>query len=279
MKPLSPTDLTYNSYLKVPELLTLQVPLSEPPHHDELLFIVIHQTYELWFSLVLHEFEKALEHMEQGQVLRAHHFVRRVVAIQKVLLDQIHILETMSPIDFLSFRDRLNPASGFQSVQFREVEFMAGLKDPAMVKYFETQPAARARLEARLAGKDLRQAFYELLHRLGLPMPPMDQLDRADDDPQMRVTILAALESVYAQPEDNLPLYLLCEALIELDEYLGLWRYHHCTVVERIIGRKKGTGGSEGVAYLMSTITKRCFPLLWEVRQLLGLQTRERKGY
>ena len=140
MRPYGRSDLTYNEYLKVPELLALQHPQSEPAHHDEMLFIIIHQAYELWFKLIMHEVEHAIGFMSRKEVLRAHHFVNRVVQILKVLVQQIHILETMTPVEFLQFRDRLMPASGFQSSQFREFEFAAGLKDESYLKFFREKP-------------------------------------------------------------------------------------------------------------------------------------------
>jgi tryptophan 2,3-dioxygenase len=263
-------DLTYNSYLKVPELLRLQVPQSDPPHHDEQLFIIIHQTYELWFHLILHELEHAIRYMQQSEVLRAQHFIRRVVVIEKVLVEQIHILETMTPIEFLGFRSRLQPASGFQSLQFREIEFIAGLKDPRMLAHFAKNREEHDRLQRRANDPDLRYAFYSLLAASGFAMPPAERLNTADEDPQTREIILKSLEMLYSRPESNLPLYLLAESLIEFDEFLSLWRHHHVKVVERVIGAKPGTGGSEGVAYLLTTMDKRCFPLLWDVRSRLG---------
>lgn len=272
MRPPGPTDLTYNSYLRVPELLKLQSPKSDPPHHDELLFIIIHQAYELWFSLIKHELETAMGHMEQGEVLRAHHFLRRVVQIQKLLVEQIHVLETMNPIDFLAFRERLTPASGFQSVQFREIEFLCGLKDSRLLAHFAGRPEELARLQARLDATDLPLAFHRLLRRLGFAMPPESELADLAAHPAARQAVLDVLIRLYSKPEANLELYLLAESLIDLDQHLSLWRAHHVKVVERVIGMKPGTGGSEGVGYLLSTLDKRCFPLLWDVRFFLGPQ-------
>jgi tryptophan 2,3-dioxygenase len=270
MRPLSPSDLTYNSYLRVPELLRLQTPQSDPPHHDELLFIIIHQAYELWFHLILHELETAMSYMEKGQVLRAHHFIRRVVTIQKVLVDQIHILETMTPIEFLAFRHRLNPASGFQSVQFREIEFVCGLKDEKALLYFANRPEEMEKLKRRMDGPDLPRAFHHLLARLGFAMPEEAKLADLAQDEAARNMVRDALVQLYSNPDSNLELYLLAESLVDLDEHLALWRSHHVKVVERIIGKRPGTGGSEGVGYLLTTLDKRCFPLLWEARFHLG---------
>lgn len=259
-RELSATDLTYNSYLKIAELLSLQTPQSQPPHHDEMLFIVIHQAYELWFKLILHEMETAIEHMKREQVLSAHHFVSRVVQIMKLLVPQIHILETMRPVDFLEFRDRLMPASGFQSTQFREVEFLAGLKDEKYLRFFKDQPEFLARLKARQKQDDLGTTYFAMLRSLGFKIP--SDLTQHED-------LIQGILPIYQTPSDHLPLYLLSESLIEFDEHLALWREHHVRVVERIIGFKRGTGGSSGVEYLKSTTSKKCFPALWDVRTAL----------
>ena len=251
MKPQEPraygaTELDYNNYLFIPQLLQLQKPQSEPAHHDEMLFIIIHQAYELWFKLILHELEQAMEHVKKDEVLKAQHFVKRVVEIFRILVPQIHILETMRPVDFLAFRDRLNPASGFQSAQFRELEFFAGLKEERYLAFFKNRPELVEILQKRLDGPDLRTEFLAMLGRKKLEIRP-----------------------IYQRPEEHLEVYLFCESLVELDQYLGLWREHHVRVVERIIGFKQGTGGSSGVGYLRSTTSKKCFPELWDVRSEL----------
>lgn len=248
------SDLTYNGYLKIPELLSLQKPLSEPEHHDEMLFIVIHQAYELWFKLMLHELTTAREKMQQKEVLQAHHFIKRVVEIMRVLVQQIHILETMTPADFLKFRDRLNPASGFQSLQFRELEFLSGLKDERMFMHFKNRPEMTEVLQRRMNEPDLRSTYIELLTALGI--------HQGDD-------VVQSLVPIYQKPENHLPLYLLSEALVDFDTLLIAWREHHVRVVERVIGFKMGTGGSSGVEYLRKTLSKKCFPELWEVRSRL----------
>lgn len=260
------TELTYNSYLKVPELLELQQPQSDPQHHDEMLFIIIHQAYELWFKLILHELQIAHEKMGEGKVLRSRHFVRRSVEIMKLLVQQIHILETMAPAEFLKFRDKLNPASGFQSLQFREVEFFAGLKDKAYFRFFKNRPEYLEKLQARYDGPDLREAYFGLLTQLGFELPKGAHQVSMDEDSPEKAQILQALKKIYENPEDQLPIYLLSEDLIEFDETLALWREHHVRVVERVIGFKMGTGGSAGVDYLKRTTSKKAFPFLWEVR-------------
>jgi tryptophan 2,3-dioxygenase len=262
------SDLTYNTYLKVEELLGLQQCQSDPAHHDEMLFIVIHQAYELWFKLILLELENALRYMAEGKVLRAHHFLRRVVEIQKVLVSQIHILETMTPIEFLGFRDHLMPASGFQSLQFRELEFMAGIKDIAFFKHFEDQSQLGA-LRKRLEEPDLWEGFQRLLYAKGFNVPEAVVRPDAPAGPE-RERLMKALTTIYCDPEAHMDIYMLAEALVDFDTQLALWRFHHVSVVERVIGFKQGSGGSSGAAYLRSTVEKKAFPYLWEVRSHLG---------
>jgi tryptophan 2,3-dioxygenase len=261
-------DLTYNSYLRVDELLKLQQCQSDPAHHDEMLFIVIHQAYELWFKLILLECENAMRYMQEGKVLRAHHFLRRVVEIQKLLVSQIHILETMTPIEFMGFRHHLNPASGFQSLQFRELEFVAGLKDPSYYQHFEDQ-SVLAKLRARAESPDLWEHFQRLLGQLGFAVPASVVRPDTPEGPE-RAQLMEALATIYKDPEGHMEIYMLAEALIDFDTQLGLWRFHHVSVVERIIGFGRGTGGSSGSRYLRSTVEKKAFPLLWEVRSHLG---------
>ncbi len=256
------SDLSYNDYLKVSELTALQSPLSKPPHHDEMLFIIIHQAYELWFKLIIHELESAMEEMKKKEVLRAHHFVKRVVEIQKVLIQQIHILETMTPVEFLEFRENLMPASGFQSLQHREIEFMCGMKEERYFQFFQNRPEVVARLRARFDAPDLSTSYLELVNALGYKVPGKDT---AEDRP----AILEGLKNIYQYPSRDLPLYLLSEALVDLDQGMALWREHHVRMVERVIGFKKGTGGSSGVEYLRAQTAKKAFPFLWEVRSLL----------
>jgi tryptophan 2,3-dioxygenase len=270
--PYSASDMTYNDYLKVPELLSLQHLLSEPPHHDEMLFIVIHQAYELWFKLILHEVEKAMGLMQALHPLQAHHFLNRVVQIMKLLVQQIHILETMTAADFLQFRDRLNPASGFQSIQFREFEFVAGLKDKRYLRMFDDRPDLRAALERRYNEPDLRTVYYEMLRGLGFDLPADISLEGLAQDTAAQEQLLRALATIYQNPIEQMRFYLLSEALVDLDQQMSLWRFHHVRVVERVIGRKPGTGGSSGVSYLQATVDKRCFPYLWQVRTRLEKQ-------
>lgn len=261
--------LSYNKYLRVRELIGLQDCLSDPVHHDELLFITIHQAYELWFKQMLHEIDAALASMREDRAAAAARAMSRVVEIEKLLVTQIHILETMTPINFLGFRDQLNPASGFQSMQFREVEFASGLKDEVVLRAFRADEFASERLRARMGSPTLGEEFYALLSRRGLDAPP-DDASTSDEERQRAygMRVRAALEIV-THFETRFEEYQLSEALIAHDEFFSLWRYHHVKMVERMLGTKKGTGGSEGVGYLKTTLDKKFFPELWEARTYL----------
>jgi len=249
--------LTYNSYLKIDELLALQQPLSEPPHHDELLFIVIHQVYELWFKQLLHEIEGAMRFLATGDLLKVQKNFRRIHTIQRVLEHQVDILETMTPQEFNAFRDGLDPASGFQSAQFREMEFLCGAQKTGYLRFLEPTGREREQLERRLDAPTLHDAFLALLARRGYAVEPHEAL-------------IASLKTIYEDAEGRYDLYLLLEDLIEFDERFLLWRGRHVRMVERMIGLKPGTGGSLGVAYLEKTLSKKFFPELWEVRTHLG---------
>jgi tryptophan 2,3-dioxygenase len=263
------TLLSYNSYLKVQDLIGLQNCLSDPQHHDELLFITVHQTYELWFKQVLHELDAAASLMGEDRLAAAAHALRRVIEIEKVLIKQIHILETMTPINFLGFRDELNPASGFQSMQFREIEFASGLKDENILKEFQNDEFAYERLRARFAKPSLADSFYTALSVRGFEAPTDDTaLDENERKRRYGKRTQAVLE-VLTHFETRLEEFQLAEAMLEHDEYFSLWRSHHIKMVERMVGTKRGTGGSEGVGYLKTTLAKRFFPELWEARTYL----------
>jgi tryptophan 2,3-dioxygenase len=251
--------ITYGEYLKIPELLSLQQCRSSPPHHDEPLFIMIHQVYELWFKLVLHEIDTACRELGADRVVEATRLLRRVVEIQRLLVHQIRILETMRPQDFLGFRYHLNPASGFQSVQFREIEFLLGMKNPGILSSIVASPPEVERLQQRLAAPSLPDVVDLVLERRGFPKGGEEGSWRLD-----------ALVRIYEEPETYADLNALCEVLVEMDECLSLWRTHHVHMVERMIGAKRGTGGSEGAAYLRTTLARRAFPDLWAVRTRIG---------
>ena len=238
-------ELSYGTYLKVPELLQLQQGLSR--EHDELLFIVAHQVYELWFKVVLFELEATRDRIDADDVFFARHHLRRVYVIEKLLVEQIEVLETMSPQDFLAFRSKLAPASGFQSVQFREIEFLSGLKEPKYVALLEATPEEMARLRRRLEEPSVDDSFRALVKRRGAP----------------------SILEVFRDRERHGDLFDLCEALLDHDETFAHWRARHVLMVERQIGSKTGTGGSSGARYLRSTLGKRFYPELWEVRSQL----------
>ena len=261
--------LTYGAYLKVPELLSLQQALSDPPHHDETLFIIVHQSYELWFKQILHEVDNAIAHLDADRVPEATRLLRRVVAIQHPLIQMVNVLETMRPQDFLGFRDHLQPASGFQSVQFRELEFALGMKDGEVGKRLACEPHEKARLKARLEGRTVSDAFDALLVRRGLAPASATERAGAQVATKEEDWRVAALLKIYQGPAES-DLLSLSEVLVDIDENLSLWRAHHVQMVERMIGIKRGTGGSDGVAYLRSTLPKRAFPDLWRVRTHLG---------
>ena len=262
--------LTYATYLKVPELLELQASLSSPAHHDEALFIIIHQVYELWFKLILHEVDSAAGEIAQDHVYEGTRLLRRVVEIQRLLIHQVRILETMRPQDFLGFRYHLNPASGFQSIQFREIEFLLGLKNPAVLEHLVCDATERQRLEARLGAPSVSDVFDALLARRGLRPPGAPAQAVASGPSHEEDWRVDALVRIYEDPGAHADLLALCEVLIEIDECLSLWRAHHVQMVERMIGSLRGTGGSAGVTYLQSTLPKRAFPDLWRVRTRLG---------
>jgi tryptophan 2,3-dioxygenase len=250
--------LTYGSYLRVPELLSLQRPLSDPPHHDELLFILIHQVYELWFKETLHELDAAVRFLDSDDLLKAGKAFRRIHAVQHILAAQVDVLETMTPQDFNAFRTGLNPASGFQSAQFREIEFRCGLRMPEeALRHLDVTPQERANLERRLREPTLYDALKGHLARQGFDVSSHDAL-------------VQTFRTIYENDEAHYALYLLLEDLIEFDERVRLWRGRHVLMVERMIGMKPGTGGSLGVSYLQKTLQRRFFPELWEVRTVLG---------
>ncbi|MFL6374016.1 MAG: tryptophan 2,3-dioxygenase [Pyrinomonadaceae bacterium] len=247
------STLTYNDYLKVPELLQLQRTLSEPLSHDELLFIIIHQTYELWFKQILHELDATIGWMNEGRPFRVNHSLRAVIAIEKVMITQIHILESMAQIGFLEFRDKLNPASGFQSMQFREMEFVSGQKDEKILDNFKRDEYAYGRLRTRFEQPTVADAFWSLLGREGFAVATHEER-------------VASIVDILTQPEKNGNLFIMQDLLIEHDENIALWRSHHVLMVERMLGMKRGTGGSEGVGYLATTLNKKFFPELWQAR-------------
>ena len=262
----SNAPLSYNKYLRVADLIGLQDCLSDPQHHDELLFITIHQAYELWFKQILHEIDAAIALMNEDRLAAATRTLRRVVEIEKLLVDQIHILETMTPISFLGFRDQLNPASGFQSMQFREIEFVSGLKHQSLLNDFGDDEFARTRLQKRFEAQSLGDAFYAALRKRGLDAPASEDSSDDQERRQRYGKRTQAVLEILTHFEERVEEFQLAEALLEHDEFFSLWRSHHIKMVERMVGTKRGTGGSEGVGYLQTTLEKKFFPELWEAR-------------
>ena len=249
------SSLTYSKYLKVDELLRLQQPLSEPMAHDEMLFILIHQVYELWFKLILFETRTLIQKLDVDDVISCYRLLDRICEILKVLVQQIDILETMSPVEFNVFRTHLNPASGFQSLQFRELEILSGLPIKEFDYLHALEPEWKNRVQELGGERSLKKAFAELLIRKEL-ITSEAELGKG----------ISEIYSEQCEPE----LHNLCEQLLTYDELFSLWRFRHVQMVERMIGMKKGTGGSLGVFYLQSTLKRRFFPELWEVRTELG---------
>ncbi|HKA21237.1 MAG TPA: tryptophan 2,3-dioxygenase family protein [Blastocatellia bacterium] len=269
LPPRDEPRLTYGGYLKLNDLTSLQHLLSDPPQHDEMLFIIIHQVYELWFKELLHELDTIIERLDGDLPLAAHRLVRRCIEIERVLVDQIAVLETMMPTDFLAFRDHLMPASGFQSFQFRELEYVSGLKDSRFLKNYEATSPEYARLEARLNRPSVADAYYSMLRRRGFNLPEIGVGSEQNREVVERARI-NELERVYQDAERHYELFLLTESLIEYDEMFAMWRLRHVKMVERMIGSKTGTGGSEGAAYLKRTVDRKFFPELWELRSYLS---------
>jgi len=257
---------TYGTYLKIEELLSLQEPRSAGPEHDEMLFIIIHQVYELWFKELLHEFDHVMRLLEQDESHRAQHTLKRILTILKVMVAQLDILETMTPLEFLSFRERLDAASGFQSDQFRQIEFLLGVKSEQALQRFPESGRARAALERRYRESTLWGAFLHYLARERYDVPPACLRPEAIAAPQPSAEIQQVLIDVYRRDVKNAE---LCERLVDLDEGIQEWRYRHAKMVERTIGAKPGTGSSSGAAYLRETVGRAIFPDLWAIRSRL----------
>jgi tryptophan 2,3-dioxygenase len=254
-------QLTYGSYLRLPDLLNAQHLESDPPAHDELLFITIHQVYELWFKQLLHEVVAARDAMlggaEGGRLWWAQHLLARVHVIERVLVQQVDVLETMTPQDFLEFRQRLAPASGFQSVQFRELEFLSGAKDAAYLQRFKgITTMERDRLDARLEEPTLWDAFLAVVRSFGLAVGTDEE-------------VVASLRTAAHDRDRYAVVWALAETLLQHDELAANWRARHVVMVERMIGAKSGTGGSSGATYLRSRLPMQYYPMLWDLRSEL----------
>ncbi len=253
--------LTYTSYLAVDDLLKLQKPLSDGPEHDELLFIIIHQTYELWFKQLIHEFSEAQRALEVGDTHRALGVLGRIRTIMKTCVSQVDILETMTPLQFLSFRNYLAASSGFQSAQFRKVEAILGRRDEKFANHLA--PEMREEITAMLGQRSLWDSVMVYLSKRGAAIPASVLNRNLRDHYLPNEEVQAALVKVH---REDLEAAMVCERLVDIDEGLQEWRYRHVKMVERTIGSKSGTGGSSGVKYLASTLFNPVFPDLWEIR-------------
>ena len=255
--------LTYANYLDLEKLLTLQNPRSTPAEHDEMLFIIIHQTYELWFKQLLHEFEKIKRDFSAGDLFGAIHSFKRTRTIMKTLVAQVDILETMTPSSFSSFRDRLETASGFQSIQFRELEFLLGYKRASTLAYVKPDFPGYDRMKQRLSERTVIDHFYDFLETRGANIPEelknRDIAQANEPNEQVQREILRLYKT---SPEMS----ILFELMTDFDEGLQEWRYRHIKLVERTIGAKKGTGGSPGVPFLKESLFKPIFHDLWAIR-------------
>ena len=258
--------LDYRSYLGLDRILDAQQPLSKPPHHDEMLFIIQHQTSELWFKLVIHELQAAMRHLAADNPDPCMKILARVKQIQQQLFSQWAVLETLTPSEYVQFRDCLGDASGFQSVQYRLVEFLLGNKNAAVVPLFDHDLKAREQLIAALERPSLYDEFLRFLARSGHPVPEhlieRDWTRAHRRDPDLVPVFLA----IYRQPDRHWTAYALCERLVDVEESFQLWRFRHLKTVERIIGFKRGTGGSSGVHFLEQALKLTFFPELMDVR-------------
>ena len=262
--------LSYGGYLQLDRLLSAQHPLSNPPHHDEMLFIVQHQVSELWLKLTIHELSAAIECLRRDQVWQFGKIVARVKQVLRQLTEQWSVLETLTPAEYLEFRDVLGPSSGFQSLQYRIVEFLLGNKNAAMLRVFEHDAAAHARLQEALRAPSLYDEFLSYLARWGHAVPARN-LER--DWTQAHVSdreLLPVFERIYEDTNRYWREYALCEDLVDLETQFQLWRFRHMKTVERIIGYRRGTGGSSGVGFLKKALDLTFFPELFEVRTTIG---------
>ena len=249
----TPAGMTYADYLKLDQLLWAQQPLSNL--HDEMLFIVIHQTKELWMKQLLHELRLAISLVEADRFAEAYKAMARISRIQAVMTLSWDVLSTLTPVDYLKFRDVLGTSSGFQSAQFREIEFRLGLKEPNFINHYDEGSAEQASLKAALAELSLREAAHAALKRAGF--------DLGDGSTE---AVARAWLQIYRDADRWFDLYELAEKLVDIDDALAGWRHKHVLTVERIIGNKQGTGGSAGAPYLRGTLEKRVFPELWSMR-------------
>lgn len=262
--------LDYGAYLALDELLAAQHPRSSPVHHDELLFIIQHQTAELWMKLLVHELQAAIVSVQEGALEPAFKVLARVKQVQRILFEQWAVLETLTPSEYAQFRHVLGPASGLQSFQYRAIEFLFGNKDAAMLKVFRHKPAAHRFLQSILERPSIYDELLRYLRRRGFPIP-----DRSVERDWTRPyaanpELIPIFKAIYDAPREHWVEYEMFEKLLDVEEQQILWRVRHVTIVERIIGFKPGTGGSSGAAFLRKGLDVRLFPELWDVRTAIG---------
>jgi tryptophan 2,3-dioxygenase len=262
--------LSYGGYLRLDLLLSAQQPISKPVHHDELLFIIQHQVAELWLKLVIHELRSALECLRRDNLDAVQKILARVKQVQRQLFEQWAVLETLTPSEYLEFRHLLGPASGFQSLQYRLVEFLLGNKNADMVKVFAYDPSAQEELRAALEAPSLYDEFLRYLARKGHAIPA-DRLERDWTLPHVRdERLIPVLRTIYENTEEHWSEYAMSEQLLDIEQNFQLWRFRHMKTVERIIGFRRGTGGSSGVGFLKQALELTFFPELLDVRTELG---------
>ncbi len=262
--------LSYSSYLDLDRILSAQKPLSSPEHHDELLFIIQHQTSELWMKLVIHELTAAIGHVQKDRLEATFKILARVKHIQRMLFEQWSVLETLTPTEYAQFRGVLGRASGFQSHQYRTIEFLLGNKDPNAIRVFSHLPELHASLKTILESPSLYDEFLRHLSRRGFDIPS-SAIERDWSKPyEANPELLPIYKQIYDAPEKHWDAYEMCEKLVDVEQQFALWRFRHVKTVERVIGFKSGTGGSSGVGFLREAVFQRMFPELWDVRTIIG---------
>lgn len=261
---------TYGGYLQLDTLLAAQKPLSNPPHHDEMLFIIQHQVSELWMKLIIHELGAALKHLAQDHLDPCLKILARVKQIQRQLFEQWAVLETLTPAEYLQFRDVLGPASGFQSFQYRSIEFMLGNKNADMLKVFAHAPVQQETLKNILQSPSLYDEFLRHLKRRGYEIPAACTQRDWSQPYQSNPSLIPVFKQIYEHTDQHWSAYHMCEQLVDIEESFQLWRFRHMKTVERVIGYRRGTGGSSGVGFLKQALNLTFFPELLEVRTVLG---------
>lgn len=272
-RPFEPTihqdfadRMDYGGYLRLDRILAAQEPLSQPEHHDEMLFIIQHQTSELWMKLVIHELRAAIDHVQRDELSSCFKILARVKHVQRMLFEQWAVLETLTPSEYVQFRNVLGRASGFQSHQFRTIEFLFGNKDPQAVSVFKHKPEVYADLKATLNSPSLYDEFLRFLKRQGFDIPDAVS-DRDFSQPYAsNPAVTEVFRQIYSDTATHWDAYEMAEKLVDIEEQFTLWRVRHMLTVERIIGFKTGTGGSSGVPFLRQAVNIRLFPELWAVR-------------